>query len=91
MAAHVRLKNEFTEDKKYHTLMRWLIYFGRRADCNANCKLKYWDLFDAFLYRGAGAGEGDVGGELTAFLSVTLQPQGNLYNFHFRWLLSDLT
>ena len=23
MAAHVRLKNEFTEDKKYHKLMRW--------------------------------------------------------------------
>ena len=26
MAAHARLKNEFTEDEKYHTLMSWLIY-----------------------------------------------------------------
>ena len=27
MAAHARLKNEFTEDEKYHNLMRWLKYF----------------------------------------------------------------
>ena len=26
MAAHARLKNELTEDEKYHNLMRWLIY-----------------------------------------------------------------
>ena len=26
MAAYARLKNEFTEDEKYHNLMRWLIY-----------------------------------------------------------------
>ena len=26
MAAHACLKNEFTEDEKYHNLMRWLIY-----------------------------------------------------------------
>ena len=25
MAVHVHLKNEFTEDEKYHNLMRWLI------------------------------------------------------------------
>ena len=25
MAAHVRLKNEFMMDEKYHNLMRWLI------------------------------------------------------------------
>ena len=25
MAAHARLKNEFTEDKKYHNLVSWLI------------------------------------------------------------------
>ena len=24
MAAHARLKNEFTDDEKYHNLMRWL-------------------------------------------------------------------
>ena len=24
MAAHVRLKNEFTEDEKYHNHMTWL-------------------------------------------------------------------
>ena len=27
MAAHVRLKNEFTEDEKYHNLIRWIILF----------------------------------------------------------------
>ena len=27
MAAHVRLKNEFTEDEKCHHLMRWLVLF----------------------------------------------------------------
>ena len=26
MAAHARLKNEFTEDKKNHNLMTWLIF-----------------------------------------------------------------
>ena len=25
MSAHARLKNEFTEDEKYHNLLRWLI------------------------------------------------------------------
>ena len=25
IAAHVRLKNEFTEDEKYHNLISWLI------------------------------------------------------------------
>ena len=27
MAAHVCLKNEFTEDEKYHNLMKWLKCF----------------------------------------------------------------
>ena len=27
MAAHARLKNEFTEDEKYHNLMSWLFRF----------------------------------------------------------------
>ena len=26
MAAYARLKNEFTEDEKYHNLMSWLIF-----------------------------------------------------------------
>ena len=26
MAAHARLKNEFTEDEKYHNFMSWLKY-----------------------------------------------------------------
>ena len=26
MAAYARLKNEFTDDEKYHNLMAWLIY-----------------------------------------------------------------
>ena len=29
MAAHLRLKNVFTEDEKYDNLMTWLIYFPR--------------------------------------------------------------
>ena len=28
MAAHARLKNEITEDKKCHNLMRWLVWTG---------------------------------------------------------------
>ena len=28
MAAHAHLKNEFTEDEKYHNLMTWLIYLS---------------------------------------------------------------
>ena len=28
MAVHARLKNEFTEDEKYHNLMTWLYYFA---------------------------------------------------------------
>ena len=34
MALHAHLQNEFTEDKKYHNLMRWLkcfISFSRRT------------------------------------------------------------
>ena len=27
MATHARLKDGFTEDEKYHTFMRWLIWF----------------------------------------------------------------
>ena len=37
MAAHARLKNKFTEDEKYHNLMRWLIVFHfakAKAFCN---------------------------------------------------------
>ena len=33
MAAHARLKNEFTEDEKYHNLIRWLILFYHRVMC----------------------------------------------------------
>ena len=29
MAAHARLKNEFTEDEKCHNLISWLIYQAR--------------------------------------------------------------
>ena len=28
MAAHARLKNEFTDDEKYHNLMSWLKFCG---------------------------------------------------------------
>ena len=29
MAAHARLKNEFTEDEKFHNLMGWFNYLVR--------------------------------------------------------------
>ena len=33
MVAHARLKNEFTEDEKYHNLMSWLNYTSRDLYC----------------------------------------------------------
>ena len=36
MAAYAHLKNEFTEDEKYHNLMRWL-------NCSNTVKIpKFW-------------------------------------------------
>ena len=32
MAAHVRLKNEFKEDEKYHNLITWLIYISEKYE-----------------------------------------------------------
>ena len=32
MAAHARLKNECTEDEKYHNLMSWLKWAGERQN-----------------------------------------------------------
>ena len=32
MAAHARLKNEFTKDEKYHNLMTWLIESFETSD-----------------------------------------------------------
>ena len=41
MAAHARLKDEFTEDEKYHNLMRWHIWFlGYLMEQNQNFVLK---------------------------------------------------
>ena len=34
MAAHARLKNEFTEDEKYHDLMIWLKCFDQKKGAN---------------------------------------------------------
>ena len=31
MTAHARLKNEFTEDEKYHNLMTWLIFLSGKS------------------------------------------------------------
>ena len=31
IAAHAHLKNEFTEDEKYHNLMSWLLYNSQAA------------------------------------------------------------
>ena len=35
MAAHVRLKNEFTEDEKYHNLITWLNLSNYCTQCQA--------------------------------------------------------
>ena len=37
MAAHARLKNEFTEDEKYHNLMAWVIW--GRSESNEKADL----------------------------------------------------
>ena len=42
---HVRLKNEFTEDEKYHNLMRWLTY----AFVNASLTLPSFGDLTSFL------------------------------------------
>ena len=36
MAAYARLKNEFTEDKKYHNLMSWLSYVSAVSGCRSD-------------------------------------------------------
>ena len=46
MAANAHLKNEFTEDKKYHNLTSWLILVSRRGII-CTCKICYpyvWQL-----------------------------------------------
>ena len=43
MAAHARLKNEFTEDEKYHNVMRWLILsFQSLSFCCFFNTIKLW-------------------------------------------------
>ena len=41
MAAHACLKNEFTEDEKYHNLVRWLklAFLGRKGNRLKVCLL----------------------------------------------------
>ena len=41
MAAHARLKNEFTEDEMYHNLMRWLKYVFRLLITVSQCHYFY--------------------------------------------------
>ena len=40
MAAHARLKNEFTENEKYHNFMTWLVYFSGNKTVNTYKQLK---------------------------------------------------
>ena len=41
MAAHARLKNEFTEDEKNHNLISWLMYmYHHRGNACANYMIK---------------------------------------------------
>ena len=42
MAAHARLKNEFTEDEKCHNLMNWLIWLNNE-DVPVLC-LEFFDF-----------------------------------------------
>ena len=41
MAAHARLKNEFTEDGKYHNLTTWLIMFQQYCSQNHGSHLVF--------------------------------------------------
>ena len=43
MTAHACLKNEFTEDKKRHNLMSWLILYGPLVLNNVNIFL-FWNI-----------------------------------------------
>ena len=45
MAAHVRLKNEFTEDEKCHNLMSWLVW-SRLQLCGAVDQTTFLSLFE---------------------------------------------
>ena len=47
-AAHSRLKNEFTEDEKYHNLMRWLNY---RYDSSYHLYLSLEQWLSSYLYK----------------------------------------
>ena len=45
MAVHVRFKNEFKEDEKYHNLMTWVIYFPTSLKIrNKNCFCDVWHI-----------------------------------------------
>ena len=41
MAAHARLKNEFTEDGKYHNVMRWLNFTDVFQICYVEQRVVY--------------------------------------------------
>ena len=45
MAAHARLKNEFTEDKKYHNLMTWLSWFSLSFKEYFSGEHRLWSFF----------------------------------------------
>ena len=49
MAAHAHLKNEFTEDKKYHNLMRWIIYQSEES-FQFKAQRLHWEMFRNFNY-----------------------------------------
>ena len=49
MAAHARLKNEFTEDEKCHNLMSWLKL--RFLSCNSPLGMANTMLYKRFLQR----------------------------------------
>ena len=73
MAAYARLKNEFTEDKKYHNLMRWLILLSiwARTSCKTARNLSF-----PFIYTHPCL--------LNAHLAYTYI---NIHMWHAFWLL----
>ena len=47
MAAHARLKNDFTEDEKYHNPMRWLIF----EDTCLALQLTSYNCFEVIWFK----------------------------------------
>ena len=76
MAAHARLKNEFTEDEKYHNLMRWLILYSDQGIDLFLCRMEWRRIpqprHDHTQYRQTGKEWGHVEPVLRATRLLTV-------------------